>query len=93
MKKISRIGPVWPIFAHIKEGWRDSDLSLANKIKMSWQLYRKLAIQENFRLRSVFVYNLAYYPILICMIFSLRSLLSIDVVAQSGFLHLAVSLL
>jgi membrane protein insertase Oxa1/YidC/SpoIIIJ len=45
MKKISRIGPVWPIFAHIKEGWKDSNLPVGEKIKISWQLYRKLANQ------------------------------------------------
>jgi len=36
------------------------------------------------------VYNLAYYPILISMVFSLRSLFSIEAVAQSGFLYLNV---
>lgn len=55
-------------------------------------MYGKLSLKENFRLKSVFVYNLAYYPILICMIFSLRSLFAIDAVAQAGFLYLHVQL-
>lgn len=90
MKKLSRIGPVSPIFVFLKDTWKQSDLPTMKKIQLCWRMYGKLAKQENFRLRSVFVYNLAYYPLLISMIFSLRSLLSIEAVAQSGFLYLNV---
>lgn len=90
MKKMSRIGPVSPIFVFFKDIWKQSNLSTYRKMQLIWSMYGKLAKQENFRLRSVFVYNLAYYPLLISMIFSLRSLLSIEAVAQSGFLYLNV---
>jgi hypothetical protein len=57
------------------------------------KIYRLLAIQENFRMRSVFVYNLAYYPAMIIMIYSFRGLLSFDDVNCTGFLYLDVNIL
>lgn len=45
MKKMSRIGPVFPIFVHIKEAWRTSNLPISKKIQLAWNMYRKLAKQ------------------------------------------------
>lgn len=42
-------------------------------------------------MRSVFVYNMAYYPILITMVFSLRSILAVPEIANSGFLYITVT--
>lgn len=90
MKKMSRVGPVWPVFAHLKETWKQSSLPTSQKFKLFFQIYKKLAIQEGFKMRSIFVYNLAYYPILISMVFSLRNILSTEAVGSSGFLYLNV---
>ena len=93
MKRVSRIGPVAPAFVFLKDAWQHSSLSTWGKIKSSINIYRDICRQENFRLSTIFVYNLAYYPILISMIFGIRKLLACPELSGAPFLHISVLLL
>lgn len=67
-------------------------MSKWEKIKTVIGLYRSISKQEKIRLSTIFVYNMAYYPMLISMIFSMRKLLSEPEVANTVFLHLNVNI-
>jgi len=41
---------------------------------------------------TIFVYNLAYYPLLISMIFGIRKLLACPELSGATFLHITVNL-
>lgn len=77
-KKTSKIGPVFPVYAHIKETWKQSSLPFHKKLWLSYKLYNKLAIQEGFRLKTICLIFFSYYPILIIMIYGLRSIIGIE---------------
>ena len=89
MKRMSKIGPIWPILVHLKEGWKTSELPFWRKLFSSLKIYRMVSKQENFRILSIFIYNLVYYPFLITMIFAIRNVLGDPLLAQVGFLHLS----
>jgi membrane protein insertase Oxa1/YidC/SpoIIIJ len=90
MKRVSRIGPVAPAFVFLKDAWKFSELGTWGKIKSSIKIYRDICRQEKFRLSTIFVYNLAYYPILISMIFGIRKLLACPELSGATFLHISV---
>lgn len=90
MKKMSRMGPVWPVLAHVKESFKDSNLPFFKRVISALKIYRSLCKQEKVRMSTIFIYNMFYYPFLITMIYSLRGLLAIDAVSQTSFLHLQV---
>ena len=77
MKRFSKIGPVSPALVFLKDAWKYSEQPFWKKIWSSVKVYRALCKQEKFRISTVFVYNLAYYPLLISMIYGIRQLLSI----------------
>lgn len=88
MKRVSRIGPIAPVLVHVKEGWKHSSLPLWKKLLQAVRIYRMVSKQEKFRLMSIFIYNLAYYPLLITMVYSIRSVLAEPQLASATFLHL-----
>lgn len=92
MKRFSKIAPISPVLVFLKEGWAHSELSFWGKLKASVKVYRDLCKQEKFRLSTIFVYNLAYYPFLISMIYGVRKLLACPEVSGATFLHISVNL-
>lgn len=85
---MSKVGPIWPILVHIKEGWKTSSLPFWSRLSASVGIYRMVSKQEKFRFLSVFVYNLVYYPLLITMIYSIRNVLGDPLLSEVSFLHL-----
>ena len=90
MKRFSRIAPVSPVLVLLRDAWKHSEKGFWGKVGASWQVYRALCRQEGFRLSTVFVYNLAYYPLLISMIYGIRQILSVPEIGGSGFLWISV---
>ena len=40
IKKMSKLGPTFPLFAHVKETWAQSNLTTWQKFRVLVQLYR-----------------------------------------------------
>jgi len=92
MKRFSKLAPISPVLVFLKEGWQHSQLPFFSKLTASLRVYRDLCRQENFRLSTIFVYNFAYYPLLISMIYGIRQLLACPEVSGATFLHITVTL-
>lgn len=90
MKRFSKLGPVSPALVFLKDAWKNSELGFWGKVGSSVKIYRDICRQENFRLSTVFVYNLAYYPLLISMIYGIRKLLASPELSGATFLHITV---
>ena len=45
MKRISKIGPIWPVLLHLKEGWKHSSLSTPSKLLHIASIYRMVSKQ------------------------------------------------
>lgn len=92
MKRFSKLGPVAPALVFLKQAWGYSELGFFQKLKHSIKIYRDICKQEKFRLSTVFVYNAAYYPLLISMIFGIRKTISSPEAEGSTFLYITVIL-
>lgn len=84
------MGPVAPIFLFMKETWNDSELPLKKKILLALKVYNGTCKLQKFRLSTIFVYNIAYYPFLITMIYSVRKVISCPEMANASFAHITV---
>lgn len=74
----------------LKEAWGYSELGFWQKLKHSVRVYRELAKQEKFRFSTIYVYNLAYYPLLISMILGVRQILGTPEAKGASFLYITV---
>lgn len=90
MKRFSKIGPVAPVLVFLKEAWSYSEMGFWSKLKQSIRVYRELAKQEKFRFSTIYVYNLAYYPLLISMILGVRQTLGAPEAKDATFLYITV---
>lgn len=90
MKRFSKLGPIAPAFVHIKDLWKLSSMTRWEKISTAIKTYRSISLNEKFRLSTIFVYNIVYYPLLISMILSIRKVLGDPAAANATFLHITV---
>lgn len=88
MKKMSKFGPVWPILVHLKEGFKTSNFKRFTNIVSVYNIYKFISKSEKIRIRSIFIYNLAYYPLLITMVYAIRNVLGDPLLSDASFLYL-----
>lgn len=87
VKRVGRLAPIAPVFVHLKNTYKDSQLPKSRKLWLATKAVIGIVRAQKLKFFRVWIYTLMNIPIIITMVYAIRQVISDPQFGNQGFLY------